>query len=287
MDNLFNTLKGIGIHDLIVQWSVLNGSAYYSSKTLHSVANAPLEKLLSGADRFGMKVSVGLVHDSGYWTEIERPGAAAGYLASLRSRSTKVAGELAPMVKKHAAFQGWYIPGEVDDINWRTPEARRVLLEHLSLLEKELHRLVPTATVAISTFSQAQSSPDAYQQFWDELFRSTSVNVVLFQDGVGVNKLELDEVPVYLRAIRAAADKNGRLVQVVVELFRQVSGPPLDNSAFKAVPGPVDRIRAQMALAAEYATGGITGFSVPEYMTPQGGSAAGELLLQYQALIAP
>ena len=45
------------------------------------------------------------------------------------------------------------------------------------------------------------------------------------------------------------------------------------------------RIRAQMAVAAEYATGGITGFSVPEYMTPLGGPAAAELLLQYQALI--
>jgi hypothetical protein len=286
-DSLFTTLKGLGIRDLIVQWSVLNGTAYYSSKTLRTVGNPPLETLLAGADRLGMKVYVGLVHDSGYWTEIERPGAAATYFTNLRNRSVKVAGELAPLVKKHASFQGWYIPEEVDDINWRTPESRRILLGHLSLLEKELRRLAPAATIAISTFSQAQTSPEAYQQFWDDLFKTTSVKMVLFQDGVGVNKLELDELPIYLRAIRAAADKNGSLVQVVVELFRQVSGPPLDDGAFHAVPGPVDRIRAQLAIAAEYATGGITGFSIPEYMTPIGGDAAGELLRQYQALIAP
>jgi hypothetical protein len=287
-DSLFETLNRIGIHDLIVQWSVLDGSAYYSSGTIRSVANAPLEKLLTEADRFGMSVLAGLVHDTGYWSKIQRgPEAAATYFTNLRARSVAAANELSPIVRKHASFKGWYIPEEIDDINWRTAEARRILFGHLSALGKELRRLTPHATISISAFSQAQCSPEAYQQFWDELFQGTPVNLVLFQDGVGVGKLELNELPVYLQAVRDAAKKNDRMAQVVVELFRQVSGPPLDNAEFRAVPAPLERIRAQMALAAQYSIGGIAGFSVPEYMTPLGGDAAAELLSQYEALIAP
>jgi hypothetical protein len=280
-DELFQTLNSIGIRELIVQWSVLDGAAYYSSRAFRPVANAPLEKLLAQADRFGMSVLTGLAHDSDYWSNIQAgPEAAAAFLAKLRSRSIRAANELSPIVKRHPSFHGWYIPEEVDDINWRLPEARNILIEHLSALAKELRRLAPQETLAVSAFSQAQSSPQAYQQFWEEMLRAAPVTAVFFQDGVGVNKLELDELPLYLRALRAAADNNGRLVQVVVELFRQTGGPPIDNSVFRAVPGSPDRIRAQLRLAAEYSTGGIIGFSVPEYMSPLGGAAAGELLAQ-------
>src|SRR5262249_45342717 len=93
-------------------------------------------------------------------------------------------------------------------------------------------------------------------------------------------------VPVYLKAVRRAAEKNARAVEVVVELMRQASGPPLDSAPFSAVPGPLDRILRQIEIAAQYSSGGIIGFSVPEYMTPLGGQAANELFSRYRLLIS-
>src|SRR6185437_3289689 len=92
--DLFGALQSIGIHDLVVQWSVLDGTAYYSSRTLPFIASAPLEKVLAGADQNGMRVLVGLAHDTAYWTNIERSSAeTASYLKNLRSRSIAAANE--------------------------------------------------------------------------------------------------------------------------------------------------------------------------------------------------
>jgi hypothetical protein len=285
-DELFQNFHSVGIDELIVQWSVLNGTAIYPSHTFRSIPNAPLENILARADAAGMRVLIGLAHDSDYWAEVQRdPHAVAVYLRKLRAKSDSAARELAPAVTQHSSFAGWYISEEVDDVNWRKTEARTVLFDHLTVLARELKKLTPKAVISISAFSQAKASPQAYQQFWDEFFQRVQVNAVLFQDGLGVNKLDLHDVPLYLQALRDAADKNGRTVQCVVELFSQVAGPPIDKSEFRAVPAPIARIREQLETAAKYSTGQIVGFSVPEYMTPGGGDAAGELLAQYLAIV--
>jgi hypothetical protein len=285
-DQLFETLNRAGIHELIVQWTVLNGVAIYPSRAFRSIANAPLENILARADAAGMRVLIGLVHETDYWTNIQHdPAAVSAYLSKLRTKSELATHELALVVKSHPSFAGWYVPEEVDDVNWRKPEARKVLFTHISALARELRKETPKATIAISAFSQGKTSPDAYRQFWDDFFQAASLNTVLFQDGLGVNKLDLHEVPMYLQPLRDAADKHGRTVQCVVELFRQVAGIPIDNSEFKAVPGPIARIREQLGIAARFSTGQIVGFSVPEYMTPAGGEAASQLLGQYLALV--
>src|SRR6185312_4826123 len=200
--------------------------------------------------------------------------------------SITAANELSPILKKHRSFAGWYVPEEIDDVNWRAPESRRILITHLSALGTELRRLAPSNPIAISTYSQAQSSPEFFGQFWDDVFRQTPINLLFFQDGVGVSNLELNELPSYLTSVRSSARNNGRKMQVVVELFRQVAGPPIDKDDFRAVPGPIERVREQLALAAQYSDDGITGFSVPEYMSPLGMDGAAELLAAYQTAIA-
>ncbi|HEY3453314.1 MAG TPA: DUF4434 domain-containing protein [Bryobacteraceae bacterium] len=283
---LFESLKSIGIRNLIVQWSVADDLAFYDSKTFHTVNNVPLGTVLKMADAVGMQVLVGLVHDSGYWTRIQKdPDSIASYLAQLRSKSLTAAREMAPLLRGHSCMRGWYISQEVDDINWRSKETRNILLAHVAGLTGELRQLMPKSIIAISAFSQAQSSPDAFGRFWDEFFQHTSIDAVLFQDGVGVNKLGLNDVPVYLEAIRGASDKNHRCLWVVVELLRQTAGPPLNQSAFSAVPGSMDRIVCQIAIASKYSSGEIVGFSVPEYMTPLGGEAANKLFEEYHAWI--
>jgi hypothetical protein len=285
-NQLFKWLDSVGVHYVILQWSVFGNLAFYPSATFNNVPNTPLETILTTADSFHMSVLVGLVHDADYWSNIQRdPASVASYLRKLRARSSMAARELAPLLEHHRCVEGWYISGEIDDINWRTREARELLFDHVASLARDLRRLMPQRTLAISTFSQAQSSPPAFQQFWDEFFQRTSLDMVLFQDGVGANKLDISEVPIYLNALRDAAQKNNRRVRVVVELFRQVGGPPIDNLVFRAVPASLDRIRLQLKVAGKYSPGEIIGFSIAEYMTPLGGDSAKDLFSQYQRLL--
>lgn len=280
---LFVWLRSAGIDHLIVQWSVFNEEAFYPSAAFQGVPNAPLETILTLADSSRMSVLIGLVYDEAYWSNIQGDAAAVSpYLHGLRSRSVQAARELAPILQRHSSAEGWYISGEIDDVNWRSPEKRELLFDYAGSLGRDLRSLRPGMAVAISAFSQAQSSPDGFRQFWDEFLQRAPVDRVLFQDGVGVNKLDVREVPIYAGALQDAARKNNRSLRMVVELFQQVAGPPIDDAAFRAVPGPWDRIRSQIEMAGKYSPGEIIGFSVPEYMTPLAGEAGRSLLAQYQ-----
>ena len=92
----------------------------------------------------------------------------------------------------------------------------------------------------------------------------------------------MDELTLYLGALRQAVQTQSRELQVVVELFRQVSERP-----FRAQPASWDLVLRQLEVAARFATDGILAFSVPEYMTPLGGPEADKLFKAYLQYIKP
>jgi hypothetical protein len=281
-NRLFDDLQLLGVKELILQWSVIDDVAFYKSKAFRQVRNTPLNAVLDLADSRHMRVQIGLVHDSDYWSHIDKSASeVAAYLKGLRVRSLEAAAELTPILKRHSSVQGWYIPEELDDVNWRTKATQSILFEHVRALSQSLRSLGPGWTISISAFCQGQSSPEVFEHFWTKFYEATQVDVVFFQDGVGVNKLTISEVPIYLEAIHNAARKSGRSMIVVVELFRQTSGPPLNNAAFAAVPASLERIKNQLRIASHYSSDGIVAFSVPEYLTPFGGDAASRLFSEY------
>lgn len=89
----------------------------------------------------------------------------------------------------------------------------------------------------------------------------------------------MSELEIYLAALKDAG-LIGK-VSPVVELFEQTEGPPISDKPFEAQPAAWDRIRSQIQLERRFARGFPIGFSVPEYMTPLGGKAAGELYSRY------
>ena len=188
--------------------------------------------------------------------------------------------EKVPLVGKHRSFRGWYITEEIEDATWKKPDARSVVIAHVRELATNLRALKPDATIAISGFSNAETTPATFGQFWSDLLRAAPVDVLLFQDGIGVGKQALSSLPLYLAAARDAASRNGRQMQVVVEIFQQVTTTP----AFVAVPAPLDRVTRQIDVAATYSSApGPIAFSIPEYMTPLGGPDAQRLFEAYLA----
>lgn len=223
---------------------------------------------------------MGLYLDSEYWSRVAEGQTTSAYLSGLRGRSLAIARDLTPLMKQQPAFAGWYLPEEIDDSNWQIPEARRELLRHLGLVSASLNELTPGAGIAISTFSNARVSPAQFRDLWAEAFHKSALSRVLLQDGIGVHKLELNEFPLYADALAEAARFAGRDFGIVVELFQQTAGLPLDTGPFHASPAPWERVRAQLDIAHRF-TSCVVGFSVPEYMTPLGIRGAELLYADY------
>ena len=279
---LFDEFSAMRMSRVIVQWSVSEDLAFFASTSFRHGPTPPLEMILDLADARGMKVSVGLWHDPGYWRNVAAPAAAVEvYLRRARLRATAIAEELAPSVASHPSFEGWYISEEIDDTNWVEPQRRKILKEHLESLSASLHMPVPNAIVSLSSFSNARLDPGALEVFWKSVLAGSSIDRLLFQDGIGAHKLELEYLPPFLSAMKRATAASGRSLAVVVEVFDQTSGPGGDSSVFSAVPAPLARIDRQIALAAQFATPDIVAFSVPEYMTPAAGEASRRLLEGY------
>lgn len=275
---LFDRFRKLELSQVIVQWTVLDETAFYA---VNGSGAPTVERVLNAARRTKMGVWLGLCHDSRYWSWVGGdPKAAGRHLKQLRSRSLAAARDLAALVKVSPAFAGWYLSEEIDDVNWRNAEARRKLLEHLKLETAGLKELTPGARVAISGFTNARVSPNRFRAFWKDVFEASAINLVLLQDGIGVRKLELPEFPLYAAALAEAANRAGRACGIVVELFRQTGGEPLDRGPFRASSASFPRVRRQLEIAGRF-PGPVFGFSVPEYMSPAGVEGAGQLHSDY------
>jgi hypothetical protein len=282
-ERLFRSLRALGMTQIVVQWTVDGTAAYYPSQRFRAGPMPPLDTLLDLAEATGMRMLVGLAHDPQYWSHIVgEPAQVAHHLGRLRERSLRVARELAPRLAHRRAFEGWYLSEEIDDLNWRDPARRAIVSDHLQALTSELRTLDARARIAISGFANAGTDRAVLQAFWDGLLaEAPELGVVMFQDGVGVGKLSLEELPDVLAAVQRAVEGRRRELRVIVEVFRQTAGAPIDDRPFAAEPAPIERVRRQIAIARSFSTG-LLAFTVPDYMNPDDAPAKAQLYEEYR-----
>ncbi|SEG21579.1 protein of unknown function [Nitrosomonas ureae] len=228
-----------------------------------------------------MKVNIGLVHDYEYWNQITKnSNHIKTYLDNLLSRSKLAADQITSIAINYKSFNGWYITEEVDDINWKDDYKKELLFSYLERLGDSLEKLTPGYQIAISGFCNGQIEINEFNKFWNQLLKRTKINLVLFQDGIGTNKLTFSNLPDYLAAFKKAAIDNQRELGVIVEIFRQTDGYPINKKTFRAVPANLYRINRQRQLASKFSPN-IIAFSIPDYMMPIAGNAGKFLYNRY------
>lgn len=280
-DKLFGYLQQLGIKQVIVQWSVLDNVQFFSAENSPGSGDAPLNYILKESDKAGIDVIVGLFQDSRYWDEVRKdPQSIKAYLAETATITQKVADRLAPILKNHPSFKGWYIPQEIDDTTWRINDAQSFLFQYLNDLSRHLKNIFPDRLVALSGFGSNDSPLPAVEVFWENLLKSAPIDIMLFQDGIGANKLTFSRLPVYLTLMEKITKSQSRQLKIVVELFEQTTGDVLSHSQFAAKPADLNRIEKQIKIGNSFDPE-LVAFSIPEYMTPSGGLQAEKLYRGY------
>ncbi|XZG71401.1 DUF4434 domain-containing protein [Chitinibacteraceae bacterium HSL-7] len=97
-------------------------------------------------------------------------------------------------------LRGWYLPQEIDDLNWQTPHRRALLLAYLKSMRTQLKALAPNVPVYVSTFFSGAMPPKQYAAFLAELSNETGI-IWLVQDGFGTRRHPAPSADSYLAAV--------------------------------------------------------------------------------------
>jgi hypothetical protein len=271
---LFNQFQTLGIKNLFVQWSVLNDTAFFPTAQFKMARKPLLPIVLDHASPLGLGAWIGMHLDARYWQEIAQSAdRVSAYFAERTQGMVRFLGDLNAAVES-PAFAGWYITDEIDDQTWHDRDKRAVLKQYLSTTVALLKGRRPGSKVAISGFSNSTSDPAAVAEFWTDIIKATSIDILLFQDGVGEGKLALANLGGYDAALAEALSGTGARFAAVVELFSLMPNG-------KRVPGPIDRIREQMAVADRFSDFPPVAFSVPDYMNNLAGVQAANLFSDF------
>ena len=124
-----------------------------------------------------------------------------------------------------------------------------------------------------------------FVQAWSDLIDRLGIDVLIFQDSAGIAQNESwEDILPFVEAITVLDEEFSGDVWLVAELFTQTSGPPLDESSFKAEPANIDRVRKQLEELGGFEKK-LIAFSYFDYMRPEAGEAAGKLLEGYRQLL--
>lgn len=276
--------QSLGVDTLYLQWLGLDGLDLLTSGPDGPGAAALLEACAAA----GMRVHLGLEHrpaeDAGL---LSGSGRLAAALAERRAASLVLA-EKALALAKPGLLAGWYLPLELNDLQLGDAALRALLADHVATSAAALWQLTPDLPVTASTFPSRDAAPEPFAAMLAAVWPQDRRFVFLLQDGVGAGLHTPASILPLAAAVDRLAHRRGQRWGLIIEVFTQVSGPPISDGAFAAKPAPIERIRAQLAVADRFPRAERVAFAIPHYMATAAGSAAAALAAGYRdALILP
>ena len=220
-----------GVKVVVVQWTA-HGESTFGGR------DGWLANSLRLAREQGLQLVLGLYMDPAYYqrhAQLDGPGLEAywQHLLGLSLAQQRVLRE-----QWQLPVAGWYLPMELDDVQFQAAERRRTLYRQLQDFAAQLD-----APLHLSAYTGAQLAPDVYAAWLYEL-QALGLSV-WWQDGEGTGSLPKVVRRAYGRALPCE-------VGIIRDAFRQVSA---DGEPFRAEPAEPRHIYPQCHAEAVFSLG--------------------------------
>ncbi|WP_129723424.1 DUF4434 domain-containing protein [Xylanivirga thermophila] len=233
-------MSEIGIEYLVLLASALYEEAYYNS-SFYPRANLncadPMEAIFVAADKYGMKFFV----SGGFFGDWTADRVAFNDLNIERMR-LQALNEIAEQYGHHPSFYGWYWPREAYIHSYFQEE----FIRYVNTCSREARRLTPDSRILIAPYGTREAVPD--DKFVGQLDK-LDVDIVAYQDEIGVQKTEVHEIPKIYEGLRRAHDKASKAaIWADVEVFQ------FESTVYKSalLPASFSRVKKQLETVSPY-----------------------------------
>lgn len=233
-------MAALGFEYFVLTSVALGGRAFYPTDLLPRQelgCDDPIEASLAAADLCGARFFIGndffgppMVHGR----NLVDPDT-----IRVRHRAME---ELVTRYGHHPSFYGWYYPHECSLFPYFDDD----YLHYLRLNSQEARRLKPEGKILIAPYGTRQVIADA--TFAHQL-ETIDVDIIAYQDEVGVQKSRAEETEYFFEQLRFAHDQAGRpALWADVELF------DFEGEVYKSalLPAPFERIETQLRGVSNY-----------------------------------
>ncbi|MCU0578601.1 MAG: DUF4434 domain-containing protein [Desulfobacterota bacterium] len=260
---LFQKLRKENMDTLFLQWSAEKGRVFADLELENHEKLPFLEKIFQAARESGLKVFLGLYQETTYWRQIPAPLDVLENFFYLRAAANeRLLEQVHKKFGQDAALAGYYIPDEIDDLNWRTEDRIGLYNGYLKLMVERIRKVDPQRPVAVSSFFRSRTAPRIYAENVFAILKDTGINWLLVQDGAGENNPAEPYRSLYLEKVKESKPQGIELA-VILEIFTRTSR---EGEPFAAVAAPRERIGRQIAEVRRYFEH-VVAFSL-EYLEP-------------------
>ena len=195
------------------------------------VCQDALDAVMEELERQNMHIFLGLGF-YGLWTDPEGNMKSA----EVEERALRAASILYERYGRYRCLEGWYLPDETE----AGPYFKEYFISFVNRYAARLRAMSPEKKILIAPYGTNKISAD--DTFVDQL-RRLDVDIIAYQDEVGVRKSTPDQTGAYYRSLREAHDKAGRS-----RLWADMEVFEFEGATYRSalIPASIDRVEAQL-----------------------------------------
>ncbi|MBU1667877.1 DUF4434 domain-containing protein [bacterium] len=180
-EHIFKEMDICQIEQLVLQWSQHGVVDFVKDDKW-------LEEILSQAQKYNIKVIIGLYADDKYFKILENPHTnLEDYLEYLQKTNIEQAQKIYTIAKNYDAFDGWYIYDEIDDTNFATAKRQEALKKYLQALAYSLEQIAKYP-IYISGYFSNHMSAEVYTKMFSDITQKKYT--VFLQSGIGAQLVD-------------------------------------------------------------------------------------------------